>query len=168
MKKPKLISISGSVHAGKTTVSRLIAVNMPNAFYLDGDLLSAIIHENFPKNATIDDILPEVHKEIIKFIKVGLTLGVDCIVDYVFTDEVRQQIVDSLDGIKFQAKWYLLKPDIEKILIGSKNRPKLNKWEIDRIHYHYNGPVLKTKMAKIINSTNQPPEETIKEIMEDL
>lgn len=168
MKTPKLISISGSTHSGKTTVSRMIAMQMPNSAYLDGDLISSLIKSKYPKNATIDDMLPEIHENMIQIIKASLQNGVDCIVDYVFSDETRQQIIDRLKGVKFQQKWYLLKPDINKVLKGSNTRPKLNKWEIDRIHYHYDDLVLKTNIAKIIDSTNQKPMETVKEIMEDL
>jgi len=167
-KMPKLISISGSVHSGKTTVSRMIAAKMPNASYLDGDLLSSLIKCKYPKTAAIDDMLPEIHENIIQIIKASLQNGVDCIVDYVFSDDTRQQIIDSLAGVKFRQKWYLLKPDIAKVLQGSKTRPRLSDWEIDRIHYHYNGEVLNTKMAKMIDSTNQTPQQTVTEIMEDL
>lgn len=86
---PKLISISGSVHSGKTTISRMIASQMPNAFYIDGDLISALIGEKYPKGSTIDDMLPEVHQFIIQLIVAGFKNGLDIIVDYPFSDKTR-------------------------------------------------------------------------------
>src|ERR1700756_202245 len=133
MKRPKIVSISGSVHSGKTTVSRMIAAKMPNAFYLDGDLLSTWVGRNYSKSSTIDDMLPEVHERIIDLIEVTLKNGLDIIVDYPFNDEAREQILNALSGLEYEAKWFLLKPDIKKVLSGSETRPALNEWEIERI-----------------------------------
>lgn len=165
---PKLISISGSVHSGKTTISRMIASQMPNAFYIDGDLISALIGEKYPKGSTIDDMLPEVHQFIIQLIVAGFKNGLDIIVDYPFSDKTRIQIVQGLEGIKFDPKWFLFKPDIHKVLKGSKHRPRLNHWEIERIKYHYAGDMMDTKLAEIIDSTDDTPEETVNKIMEGL
>ncbi len=168
VKKPRLISISGSVHAGKTTISRMIAAKMPNAFYIDGDMVTAWVGEGYSGTATIDNILPEAHERLIELIKPGLRSGVDVIVDYFFSDETRRQILEALHGINFEAKWFLLKPDIEKVLQGSATRPELNEWEIERIKYHYSDQFVITELAKVIDSTDQTPEETLKEMMEGL
>lgn len=166
---PRLISISGSVHSGKTTISRMLAVNMPNAFYIDGDLISAWVGQKFPKNTPINDLLPETHLHITKLIYAGLKDGLDVIVDYPFSDRIRNQIVQSLGDVEFEAKWFILRPDIKKVLSGSETRPELNEWEKERIDYHYNkSDLLKTSVAKVIDSTKQTSEETLSEIMEEL
>lgn len=165
---PRLISISGSVHSGKTTVSRLIAAKMPNALYLDGDMITAAMGENYPVEASIDDLLPDVHEQIIKIIAASLKRGLDIIVDYPFDDKDRNEIVACLAGIDFQVKWFLLRPDISKVLSGSASRPELNEWEVDRIKYHYQSTLMETLLAKVIDSTNQTPDETLREIEEDL
>lgn len=163
---PKLISISGSIHAGKTTISRMLAVSMPNAFYIDGDLIATwTTVQNSFKNVPIDEKLPQIHTKIIELIDVGLRDGTDVIIDYPLSDNTRQQIIDSLKNIKFEAKWFLLKPDIAKVLAGSNTRPKLTDWEIERIHYHYEkSDLLKTAFATVIDSTKQTPEETVESI----
>ncbi len=165
---PRLISISGSVHSGKTTVSRMIAAQMPNAFYIDGDLISSWVGKKHPEDLTIDDILPEVHELIIELIHLSLENGDDVIVDYPFNDRVRRQIIEDMNDVSFEAKWFLLKPDIEKVLRGSNHRSELNEWEVERIKYHYGSDLMKTNLAMIINSTDQTPELTVKEIMEAL
>ncbi len=164
----RLISISGSVHSGKTTTSRMIAAEMPNAAYVDGDMISSWVGAGYPDTATIDDMLPEVHKKLIEIIQSWMRSGLDIIIDYPFDDKARQLIVDSLSDLNVTYKWYLLKPDIEKVLAGSGTRPKLNEWEIERIKYHYSGDLVKTSIATVIDSTHQLPEETAKEIMEEL
>lgn len=168
MSVPRLISISGSVHSGKTTVARMIAAKMPNAAYVDGDLISSWVGLNYPDAATIDDMLPEVHKKLIEIIRSWMRSELDIIIDYPFDDKTRQLIVDSLSDLSVIYKWYLLKPDIEKVLAGSETRPELSEWEIGRIKYHYSGDLVKTNMATVIDSTHQSPEETVKEIMEEL
>ena len=168
MSVPRLISISGSVHSGKTTVARMIAAKMPNAAYVDGDLISSWVGLNYPDAATIDDMLPEVHKRLIEMIRPWVCGGTDIMVDYPFDDKTRRLIVDSLSDLDVAYRWYLLKPDIEKVLVGSDTRPKLNEWEIERIKYHYSGDLVKTSIATVIDSTHQSPEETVKEIMEEL
>ena len=167
MSTPQLISISGSVHSGKTTISRMLAAAMPNAFYVDGDLVATWVQDQTPSlaDATIDELLPEVHKKIIELIRAGLKEGLDVIVDYPFSDKTRTQIIDNLQDVMFEAKWFLLKPKIEKVLTGSASRPGLNQWEVDRINYHYNeSNLLKTTMATVIDSTEQTPEETYQRI----
>ena len=166
--KPRLISISGAVHSGKTTVSRMIAAQMPNAFYLDGDMVSSWVGASQPTTATIDGMLPDIHERIIEMIKASLSSELDIIVDFYFDDAVRNQIVGALHDVKFDAKWFLLKPDKQKVLSGSATRPELNSWEVDRIEYHYTGLRMETKLAQVIDSTRQTPVETVKEIMEKL
>ncbi len=163
---PKLISISGSVHSGKTTISRMLAAEMPNAMFVDGDLISSWVGTKYPKSATIDDILPEVHKTIIELIRPVLRSGLNVIVDYPFTDQVRQEIVAALEDVDFETKWFLLKPAMEKVLQGSATRPELNEWEIDRIKYHYASPLMETSMATVIDSTNLTASQTLEKIKE--
>lgn len=165
---PRIISVSGSVHSGKTTITRMLACRLPNAFYLDGDLISAFVGQGFSEGSTIDDMLPEVHDLIIQLIRASLHSGLDIIVDYPFDDTLRKQITDALKDLSFQAKWFLLKPATEKVLSGSLSRPQLNDWEIERIKYHYNSPLMSTSLAIVIDSTNQTPEETLEKIMEAL
>ncbi len=165
---PRLISISGSVHSGKTTISRMLAAQMPNAMYVDGDLISSWVSKNYPKDATMDDMLPEVHERIIEFIEHPLKDGLDVIVDYPFTDTVREQITKALEGVTFEAKWFLLKPSMEKVLAGSASRPELNEWEINRITYHYTSLLMQTSLAHVIDSTHLSPEETLQKIVEIL
>lgn len=167
-KKPRLISISGSVHSGKTTISRMVAAKMPNAFFIDGDMVSALVGESYSANATIDDMLPEIHEEIIKYVGSSLRGGIDIIVDYFFSDDTRLQIMDALKDVHYEAKWFLLKPDIEKVLQGSATRSELNEWEIERIKYHYGSELMVTELAKVIDSTNDTPEITANKIMGDL
>ncbi len=164
--KPRLISISGSVHSGKTTISRMLAAEMPNAMFVDGDLISSWVGTKYPKNATIDDILPEVHKTIIELIRPVLRSGLDVIVDYQFTDQVRKEIVVALEDVDFETKWFLLKPAMGKVLQGSATRPELNEWEIDRIKYHYASPLMETSMATVIDSTNLTASQTLEKIKE--
>ncbi|MBP6038466.1 MAG: AAA family ATPase [Candidatus Saccharimonas sp.] len=166
--KPKLISISGSVHAGKTTISRMLAAEMPNALYVDGDLISAWIGANYPKTATIDDMLPEIHKTIIEMVHPVLQSGLDVIIDYPFTDEVRREIIGALQDVEFEAKWFLLKPSMQKILKGSSSRPTLNDWEKERIVYHYAGPLVETTIAAVIDSTDLSPRETVLKVKENI
>lgn len=169
MMLPRLISISGSVHSGKTTISRMLAVKMPGAFYIDGDLISTWAGQIYSKDAIIGDMLPDIHNKIIEFIKPALRDGNDVVVDYPFNDEVRGQIIEELRCIDFEPKWFLLRPDIKKVLTGSGTRPQLNDWEKARINYHYNeSNLLDTSIAKVIDSTDQTPEDTLSEVMEEL
>lgn len=166
---PRLISISGAVHSGKTTISRMIAAKMPNAFYVDGDLVSAWVGQEFPEYTPIDAMLPKIHLHIIDLIRAALKNELDVIVDYPFNDAARTQIIQALEGVRFETKWFVLRPGIEKVLTGSESRPELNEWEKERIDYHYNkSDLLKTTMATGIDSTNQTPEETLTTIMEEL
>ncbi|MCL2869631.1 AAA family ATPase [Candidatus Saccharibacteria bacterium] len=164
MTKPKLISISGSVHSGKTTISRLLALELRNFIYLDGDGIAAVVKRD-KSWESLDKILPEIHAEILRFLKSNLENGNDVILDYPITDATRQYFINGLKSIKYNARWFLLKPDIKKVLAGSKTRPQLNDWEIERIKYHYKSPLMKTKLATIIDSTDQTPEETFKQIL---
>ena len=164
MTKPKLISISGSVHSGKTTVSRILALRDPNAAYLDGDLIGQLVKMRNPDRQGIEPNLPDVHKLVIKIVKANLLVGTDVIIDYPFNDELRQKMLTGLKGIEFEAFWFLLKPDMQKVLKGSATRPDLNDWEIERVKYHYSSSLMETKMATVIDSTNQTAEETAVEI----
>lgn len=164
MKSPKLISISGAIHSGKTTVSRMLAYEMPNAAYLDGDLVASLVRQNHPPDATIDEILPDVHKMIADIIRASLVRDTDIIVDYPITDDTREEIEEVLVDVEYSPKWFLLRPNIDKVLKGSKTRPVLSDWEIERIKYHYSSLLVETELATIIDSTNQTPEETVGEI----
>lgn len=164
MVKPKLFSISGSVHSGKTTISRMLAVEMSNAAYIDGDLIGQWVKmHNLDRGMEAN--LSDVHEMIIDLLKANLVVGVDVIIDYQFTDQTRQEVIDVLSDIEYEARWFLLKPDIKKALSGSKTRPQLNDWEIERIKYHYKSPLMETELAIVIDSTDQTPVETLSEVL---
>ena len=160
MTKPKLISISGSIHAGKTTVSRILAKDLWDAAYLDGDMINSLVKLRNPELEILDKRLPKAHGMIAEIIKASLADGRDVIVDYPLSDKTRSEILNDLEGIDVDAYWFLLQPDINKVLAGSKTRPDLSEWELSRIKYHYDGDIGWTEMAVVIDSTNQTPEET--------
>ncbi len=168
MTKPRLISISGSIHSGKTTISRMLALDDTTALYLNGDLIAAWVGAKYPDSSSIEDILPEVHQTIIDIVKAALEDGNDIIVDYPLSDKTRRQIIDSLRSVEFEAKWFLLKPNIDKVLKGSDKRPDLRDWERERVKRHYAGPLMESDLAIVIDSTDQTPEQTFKEIKESI
>lgn len=159
----KLISISGSVHSGKTTVSRLLAEEYPDFYYLDGDLLSHYVGRNYPPDTPIDKKLPEIHSELVDICEAIFKDGESCgiIIDFPLTDEIRHKIIEAVGLNNFTPLWFLLKPDISKVLTGSTTRPELNEWEIERIKYHYGSDLMKTNLAIVIDSTKQTPVETV-------
>jgi hypothetical protein len=134
--------------------------------YLDGDAIAATIPHDGGRD--LDKRLPDIHAEILRFLRANLSDGNDVILDYPVSDATRTYFVNGLENVAFAAHWFLLKPDIQKVLSASKSRPKLNNWEIERIKYHYSSDLMKTALATAIDSTSQTPDETAEQIYETI
>jgi hypothetical protein len=129
--------------------------------YLDGDAISATIDDS----RDLDDKLPDIHAEILRFLRANLTAGCSVILDFAVNDATRNYFLDNMRDIEFTPHWFLLKPDIKKVLSSSKSRPELNDWEIERIDYHYyRSDLMKTELVQVIDSTKQTADETAGEV----
>ena len=74
---PELISISGSINAGKTSTSAELVKRLPKTAYVKGDDL-----RHFLTSLSLEEAIPVTHKVITAVIKTYLRSGFNVVLDY--------------------------------------------------------------------------------------
>lgn len=156
-----LIFISGAINSGKSTVAKLLAKKIPNTANVEIDSL-----HDFIAWQPIDEAVPINLENAALIIKNFLSHGYNVVAPYPLSEKnyeyMKEQLNDQ-DGVYF----FTLAPDIKKAQKGSPERT-LSEWEKERIQHHYDIGIAKPLFGKIIDNTNQTPQETVEQIIKEV
>jgi hypothetical protein len=153
-----VIFINGSVNAGKSTTSKLLAEKL-DAEWVDVD---EIAHEipDFDLNKDISKAIELAIKTINKLTAEGKNV----VANYV----LRQKDYDMLHaGLHDKQQFYFtLAPRLDVV---QKDRGRgLNDWEYKRIKYHYDTGIANPNFGTVIDTSDLSIEETVQMIVNQL
>lgn len=152
-----IIFINGSINAGKSTIAKILASKIPNTANVEIDNLRDFIHW-----LEIDKAVPINMENAALVINNFAKHGFNVIVPYPLSQKnyeyLKKELIDN------ELYFFTLSPDIKKVQSDTKDR-KLTQWERDRIQYHYDIGISNPVFGKIIDNTNQTPDETVEEII---
>lgn len=152
-----IVFINGSINAGKSTIAKILASKIPNTANVEIDNLRDFIHW-----LEIDKAVPINLENAVLVINNFAKHGFNVVVPYPLSPKnyeyLKKELVDN------ELYFFTLSPDIKKVQSDTKDR-KLTQWERDRIQYHYDIGISNPVFGKIIDNTNQTPDETVEEII---
>jgi cytidylate kinase len=138
-----IIFISGSVNAGKSTTSKLVAEKI-GAEWVDVDEIAHAI----PDFSLARDI-PQALDNAIKHINNLTNQGKNVVANYVLRQEDYEQLAAGLDDL--DQHFFTLAPRLE---IARSDRGRgMSEWEYDRIKYHYDTGIASPGFGKIIDTS---------------
>ena len=154
-----IIFINGSINSGKSTISKLLQKDLENTAIVEIDTLRAFI-EWMP----LKEAIPINLKNTVSVIKNFISKEMNVIVPYPLSKENHQYFMKNLESLT-KLYFVTLSPDIVNVLKNKGNR-SLDDWEVNRIKYHYKIGINNPDFGKIIDNSNQTPEETTEIISE--
>lgn len=157
-----IVFINGSINSGKSTIAKMLAEKIGNCANLEIDRF----HE-FLEWMPIGEVIPINLKNAVSLIKNYVELGFNVIVPYPISQKNYDSLIENLKDLNTKISVFTLAPKIEKVLTNRGKR-ELDDLEISRIKYHYKIEIHKPSFGKVIDNTNQTPEETLKIILDSL
>jgi len=154
-----LIFISGSINAGKTTTSKLLAEKL-NWTYINVDDLTDNI-EGFDVYTHLDLAMDLA----IQAINSSSAKGENIIANYVIREVDYKRLEHEVKA--GQQIFITLSPDL-KVAQSQRGDRVLTNWEIKRIKAHYDDGIAKPKYGYNVDNSNLTPEETVDKIMQIL
>lgn len=152
-----LVFISGSINAGKTTTSKLLAQRIGAAFVNVDDLNDTI--PNFNLATDLDKSMDAAIQAINNYTGQGR----DVVANYV----VRQQDFDRFEH-EVTAQPQIVITLAPRLAVAQSKRGDrvLTDWEVARIKHHYDTGVASPKFGHIIDNSDLTPEQTVDHILE--
>lgn len=160
--KPRIIFLNGSINAGKSTVAKLIAKELPNTALIEIDVLREMISW-MPLDQSIPFNLENAVSVITNFAKRNLNV----VIPYPLSQKNYDYMMENLKNLNVAIHVFTLAPQLEKVLTNRGTR-ELDDWERDRIKHHYTIGIPNPSFGEIIDNSNQTPEETAKYILSQL
>lgn len=154
-----IIFINGSINAGKTTVAKILAKNVPKCARVEIDRL----HE-FIDWLEIDQAVPINLENAALIISNFVRRGYNVVVPYPLSQKDYEYMTKKLSDFAGQLYFFTLAPKMKKVQADTKVR-KISPWEHERIRHHYNSGITSPTFSKIIDNTHQTPEQTADEIL---
>ncbi len=152
-----IIFINGSINAGKSTIAKILATKIPNTANMEIDSFHEFIHW-----LEIDKAVPINLENAVLIINNFAKRGYNVAVPYPLSQKNYEYLKKELCNNELY--FFTLSPDIKKTLSDTKDR-KLTQWERNRIQHHYDIGIPNPAFGKIIDNTNQTPEETAEAIV---
>ena len=152
-----IIFINGSINAGKSTIAKILASKITNTANVEIDTLHEYINW-----LEIDKAVPINLENAVLVINNFAKHGYNVVVPYPLSQRNYEYLKKELRDNKLF--FFTLSPEIEKVQNDTNDR-KLTQWERDGIQHHYDIGISSPTFGKIIDNTNQTPEETAREII---
>ena len=157
-----IIFINGSINSGKSTVSKILAKELPNIALIEIDVLREMI-DWMPLEKSILINLDNSISLIENFSRKGL----DVIVVYPLSQKNYEYITSKIKDLNEKIYCFTLAPKLEKALSNRGTRD-LNELETERIKHHYDIVIHTPSFGEIIDNSEQSPEETAKIILDKI
>lgn len=127
----KLILISGSINAGKSTTSKKLAELLPHSALIHGDMLRHLVTW-----LPLEQALPITLQNIAAIAKNFLEAGIHVIVDYPLEQPQFATLSSQLAEYVSAIHAFVLSPRLE-LAQSQRGERVLSAAEIERIAYHY-------------------------------
>jgi cytidylate kinase len=150
-----VIIISGSVNAGKSTTSKLVADKL-KAEWIDIDELA----HQIPSFNLDTDISKAIGLALVEINKLTAE-DKNVVANYV----LRQEDYEQMDaGIKAQERYYFTL--VPKLDVARSDRGRgMNDWEYERVKFHYDTGIASPKFGSIIDTSKMTLDEVANDII---
>lgn len=152
-----LIFISGSINAGKTTTSKLLAERLGWSYINVDDLTDKV--DGFDIYTHLDLAMDLA----IKAINSATDAGQDVVANYVIRKEDFARFEHEIHA--HPQVFITLSPRLE-VAQSQRGDRALTEWEIKRIKAHYDDGIATPKYGHTIDNSSLTPEETVNRILE--
>lgn len=153
-----VIFISGSINAGKSTTSKLLAEKL-GAEWIDVDEIAHAI-----PNFDLSKDIPQAIKLAIKVINQLTANGKNVVANYVLRQEDYEMLCEGLHDKRLC--FFTLSPRLEVV---RKDRGRgMNAWEYERIKYHYDTGIASPKFGTILDTSELTVEQAAQAIIKNL
>ena len=149
-----IIFLNGPINAGKSTVAKLLAKELPEAALLEIDRLREMIDW-----VPIDRAVPINLENAISVIRNFSKHGLNVIVPYPLSEKNYDYMTDRLKDLKVKIHVFTLAPSLQKAL-SDRGARTLDDEEKSRIRYHYDIGIHNPSFGEIIDNSKQTPKET--------
>jgi len=149
-----IIFLNGSINAGKSTVAKLLAKELPNTALVEIDAFHEMINW-MPIDQSILLNLENAVSVITNFAKRNLNV----IIPYPLSQKNYDYLMENLKDLNTAIHVFTLAPQLEKAL-NNRGARELSDWEKERIKHHYNIGIQNPAFGEIIDNSEQTPEET--------
>src|SRR3989344_5858218 len=149
-----IIFLNGSINAGKSTVAKILAKEMPNAALLEIDAFHEMI-EWMPIDKAVPINLENALSVIRNFVKQEISV----IVPYPLSQKNYDFLISGLKDLEINIHIFTLAPKLEKALSNRGTR-ELTEQERERIKHHYNIGIPNPTFGEIIDNSDQTSQET--------
>lgn len=147
-----IIFIGGPLGSGKSTAAKALKRRLRRTAIIEPDAV-----RKFIADVPIDKAVPIVLALIVPLIKELSRQGFHVIVPYPLSEKNYRFLRSHLHGEKLH--FFVLSPRMETIANGHRKR-KLDRWEKQRIRYHYKINLHNPPFGIKIENTKQKPEKT--------
>ncbi|MEI7741739.1 MAG: hypothetical protein WCJ29_04500 [bacterium] len=154
-----IIFINGSINAGKSTVSKILADKLGSAALLEVDCL-----RDFIGWMTLEKSIPINLENAVSLIQNFHRRGIDVVVPYPLSKENYNFLMQELHDFAGDIKVFTLAPTLE-VASSNRGRRELTEQERARIKHHYAIGIPTPNFGTIIDNSNETPEETANKIL---
>ena len=157
-----IILLSGSINAGKTTVSKQIVRLLPRTAHIEGNDL-----REFIRWMPLDEAIPINLRNAVAVARNFVACGLNVVLSYPLPQDDYEYLMRELEPLNVPIHCVTLNPDLAAALTDRGTR-ELTEWELKRIPYHYETAINNPPFGIVIDNTRQTPEETAREILMSL
>ena len=155
-----IILLSGSINAGKTTVSKQLVQLLPRTAHVEVDDLHGFV-EWMP----LDEAIPLNLRNAVAVTRNFVAYGLNVVLSYPLPPGDYDYLMRELAPLGVPIHCVTLNPDLAAALADRGTR-ELTEWELKRIPYHYERGINSPPFGIVIDNTRQTPEETAQEILD--
>lgn len=149
-----IIFLNGSINSGKSTIANLLSQKLEKIAVVEIDVL-----RSFVPNVSIEESIPLNLENAILVIRNFVKHKYNVVVPYPLSQNNYEFILNELSGVNEKIMFFTLAPSLVKAQSDTETR-KLTDWERERIKYHYDIGINDPGFGKIIDTTDQSPDET--------
>lgn len=157
-----IIFLNGSINSGKSTVSKLLAKELPNVALVEIDTLREMIAW-----MPIDEAVPINLENAVSVVSNFAKRDMNVIVPYPLSEKNYQYIINGLKDLDVEIHTFTLAPKLE-VTQSNRGERDITQQEQDRIKHHYNIGIHSPSFGVVVDNTNQTPEETARYILKKI
>ena len=154
-----ILLLNGSINAGKSTVSKRLCELLPRTAHVEVDSL-----REFISWMPLEESIPINIEAAIAVTKVFVRQGLNVIFSYPLRPEDYEILLREFAELGVPVYGVTLRPRLEVSLTNRGTR-QLTDWERSRIPYHYETRLNEPTFGIVIDNSEQPPDETAREIL---
>ena len=155
-----ILLLSGSINAGKTTVSKQIVRLLPRTAHVEVDDL-----REFIRWMPLDEAIPLNLQNAVAVTRDFVAYGLNVVISWPLPRDSYDYLMHELTPLGVPIYCFTLNPDLTAALTDRGTR-ELTEWELRRIPYHYETGINSPPFGVVIDNTRQTPDETARTILE--